>query len=78
MKVIVCDEEDRSGACPILFPKSATMADIHEWLWMNYQGYKFGIVFDETKDEYESMTEARVYFLDGLKKEVDTYFDERK
>ena len=63
---------DNHGKPCIVF-KNVRISEIHEWLWNNYQDYKFCIIFDETKDEYEEMKEAYVYFLDGVLTEVESY-----
>lgn len=72
MKVIDSGEPDRFGEYPIIF-KSANVKQINEWLFDHYQGYKFAIIFDTTKDEYEEMDEAYVYFLDGVLNEAAEY-----
>jgi len=72
MTVIDDGRTDRFGNYPIIF-KSCTPKQIHEWLFDHYQGYKFAIVFDETKDEYEEMGEYFVYFLDGILAEAADY-----
>lgn len=72
MTVIDDGRSDRYGNCPIIF-KSCTPKQIHEWLFDHYQGYKFAIVFDETKDEYEEMSEYFVYFLDCILTEAADY-----
>ena len=72
MKVIDEGSSDRFGKFPIIF-KNASIAQIHEWLFNHYQGYKFAIVFDETKDEYEEYDGAYVYFLDTILDEASDY-----
>lgn len=71
MKVIV-DKQDRCGRYPIIF-KNATIGQIHEYLFNNYNGYKFGMVFDETHDEFEEINAVYVYFLDELLDEAAAY-----
>lgn len=61
-KVEVMDNPDRHGLYPIIFT-GYSVREINEYLWSNYQGYRFVITFDETKDEYEPMEEITVYFL---------------
>lgn len=75
MKVIQ-DVADRFGNYPIIFKgRNIKLEDIHQWLFEHYQGYKFAIVIDETVDEYEEQftKSVYVYFLDGIKEELETY-----
>lgn len=73
MKVIE-DTEDRYGGYPIIFEGAKNLEQIHEWLYQNYQGYKFVFMFDETKDEFEPIGKRiYVYFLDGIEKELNAY-----
>lgn len=55
----------------------ATPQKIHDALWKNGlcgEGYKFAMVFDESKDEYEEPPkETELYFLDDLLEEVVEY-----
>lgn len=72
MKARESDEQDRFGEYPCCWisGKDANPQNIYEWLHRNYQGYKFAILFDCTKDEFEEPEkETPVYFL-------DTFFDE--
>lgn len=75
MKVIVSDKEDRTGNFPIIFPASARVSEIHEWLFNHFgaEGYKFALIFDESKDEFEVMQKAHVYWLDEIDKELQAY-----
>ena len=72
MTVIEDSKEDRFGRYPIIF-KGATLKDIHDWLYKHYWGYKFAIIFDETKDEWEPWRETYVYFLDEALEEAAHY-----
>ena len=72
MTVIENSEEDRFGKYPIIF-KSAKISEIHDWLFAHFQGYKFAIIFDETKDEYEPQKDVYVYFLDEVLDEAAYY-----
>lgn len=55
----------------------ATPQKIHDAIWKNGlggDGYKFAMVFDESKDEYEEPPkETELYFLDDLLEEVVEY-----
>lgn len=75
MKVIESEKPDRAGHYPIFFPKTATVSQIHDWLWHRFggEGYKFVIVIDVSHDEYEQIDGVYVYFLGDLKEEVDEY-----
>jgi len=67
------DTQDKYGRWPIWFT-GAKLSEIHEYLYQNYQGYKFCIVFDETKDEYETYEKrVPVYFLDEIDAELKAY-----
>ena len=72
MKIIENGEQDRFGKYPIIF-KSASVKQIDEWLFDHYWGYKFAIIFDTTKDEYEVMDKSYVYFLDEVLDEAAEY-----
>lgn len=68
--------EDKFGRCPLRVTGLKNLAELHEYLWHNYNGFKFAIVFDETKDEYEEYDkEILVYFLDELAGELASYAD---
>lgn len=76
----VCEDEkaDRFGNYPALRirGKDANPQKIHEELWGRYggQGYKFAIVFDCSKDEWEDQEkETPVYFLDTILEEIINY-----
>lgn len=75
MKVIESEDPDRFGKYPIIFPKSATVPDIYNWIYDHYgaEGYKFGIVIDVSRDMREDFGRPYVYFLDELKDEVEDY-----
>lgn len=57
-------EEDRFGRFPLAFTGYKSLSEIHDYLFNNYQGYHFCILFDETKDEWEPYGKTLVYFSD--------------
>lgn len=76
----VCEDEkaDRFGNYPVLRikGKDANPQKIYEELWGRHggQGYKFAIVFDCSKDEWEDPEkETPVYFLDTILDEIINY-----
>lgn len=74
-KKVIEDVQDRFGRYYIRFT-GYTLLQIHEWLWNRYggEGYKFGIVLDVSKEEFEPMDNTvYVYFLDALAAEVEDY-----
>ncbi len=76
MKVNESEKEDRFGIYPCcrVSSKDAIPQNIHEWLYRHHEGFKFAIVFDCTKDEWEeSDKETPVYFLDSILDEVISY-----
>lgn len=76
MKVNETEKPDRYGTYPCcrVSGKDANPQNIHEWLYRNYEGYKFAIIFDCTKDEWEEPDkETPVYFLDTILDEVISY-----
>lgn len=75
MKVIESDTTDRYGKYPIIFPKSATAAQIYDWLYDHYggEGYKFAIVIDVSHDMREDPGPTYVYFLDEIEDELKAY-----
>lgn len=76
MKVNETEKPDRYGEYPCcrVSGKDANPQNIHEWLYRNYDGYKFAIIFDCTKDEWEELDkETPVYFLDAILDEVINY-----
>lgn len=51
MKVIEGDEcQDKYGRGYIVFTGVKNLYEVYDWLYQHYWGYKFGIVFDCTKD----------------------------
>ena len=69
MKVMENEKQDGFGGYPCCWVsgKDSCPQNIQEWLYRNYQGYKFAILFDCTKDEFEEPEkETPVYFLDTL------------
>ena len=77
MKIIEEEREDRYGNYPIWVKGSdAIPQKIQEELFRRYggQGYKFAIVFDVSKDEWEEPEkETPVYFLDEILDELTVY-----
>jgi len=76
MKIKETDKPDRNGVYPCCWisGRDATPQKIYEWLFYHFQGYKFAVMFDCTKDEFEDMDkETPVYFADGILDEVLDY-----
>ena len=78
MKICEDEKADRFGIYPALRikGKDANPQKIYEELWGKYggQGYKFAIVFDCSKDEWEDPEkETPVYFLDTILDEIISY-----
>ena len=78
MRVFEDEKIDRLGNYPAMWikGKDANPQKIHEELWGRYggQGYKFVIVFDCSKDEWENPEkETPVYFLDTILDEIINY-----
>ena len=77
MQVFEDEKTDRFGNYPILIKgKDANPQKIHEELYRRYggQGFKFAIVFDCSKDEWEEPgRETPVYFLDAVLDELILY-----
>lgn len=70
------DIPDRYGRYPLRVSGMKSLKELNNYLWQNYQGFKFAIVFDESKDEFEELEpEVLVYFLDTLVEEVAEYSD---
>lgn len=63
--------EDRHGRSCIVFSGVKRFADVYEWLFNHYNGYKFGIVLDCSLSEHPE-PDAKIYvnFLDELMDEV--------
>lgn len=78
MKVVE-DQEDRYGRGLLVFSGVKSIDEVYYWLQTHYSGYKFGMTFDCTKDEYqEPDRKFYVYFLDELLDEVMEYCDIKK
>ena len=77
MKVIE-DKQDRFGNFPIWF-NSYNLKDISEWLYSRYNGFKFAIVIDVSKDSDGDVLEKPlpVYFLDDIAEEVAQEADKK-
>lgn len=68
--------QDRYGRYPMHVTGMKNLKELHEYLFNNYQGFKFAIVFDETHDEFEELEPGiLVYFLDEIAEEVAAYAD---
>jgi len=77
MKVIE-DKQDRFGNFPIWF-NSYNLKDISEWLYSRYNGFKFAIVIDVSKDSDGDVLEKPlpVYFLGDIAEEVAQEVDKK-
>ena len=63
--------EDRYGRSCLVFSGVKKFTDVYEWLFNHYNGYKFAILLDCSKDEFPE-TDSKIYvnFLDELHDEV--------
>ena len=79
MKVIEDDStEDKYGICPLVFAGYKSLAEIHDYLWTHYQGYRFVIMLDESGDEYVPYgPRALVYFADTVLDELAAFYDKK-
>lgn len=70
MKVIE-DKQDRFGNFPIWF-NSHNLKDISEWLYYHYNGFKFAIIIDVSKEVDGDVLEKPqpVYFMGDIAEEV--------
>ena len=77
MKVIE-DKQDRFGNFPIWF-NSYNLKDISEWLYSRYNGFKFAIVIDVSKDSDGDVLEKPlpVYFMGDIAEEVAQEADKK-
>lgn len=72
-------KQDIYGRTPAAYitGSDATPQKIHDAIWKNGlsgAGYKFAMVFDESKDEYDDPPkETELYFLDDILEEVIEY-----
>ena len=70
------DKTDRYGRDMFVFSGVKNIDEVYTWLQQHYSGYKFGMVFDCTVDEFqEPDRKFYVYFLDELTEEVMAYSD---
>lgn len=70
------DRQDGYGRDMFVFSGVKNIDEVYLWLQQNYPGYKFGMVFDCTHDEFqEPDRKFYVYFLDELTEEVMAYSD---
>lgn len=76
---VIEDQEDRYGRSLLIFSGVKSIDEVYFWLQQHYDGYKFGIVFDCTKDELQK-PDRKVYvnWLDELADEVMHYCDYEK
>ena len=63
------EAKDKYGKSVLIFPKSASLAQIHDWLNLHYNGYTFAIILNEC-GEYEPMDEILVDFLADIADEA--------
>lgn len=77
MKVIE-DKQDRFGNFPIWF-NSHNLKDISEWLYSRYNGFKFAIVIDVSKEGDGDVLEKPlpVYFMGDIAEEVALEADKK-
>lgn len=76
MKVNELEKVDRFGIYPCcrISGRDANPQKIQEWLYRHHEGYKFAIIFDCTKDEWEEPDkESMIYFLDDILDEIINY-----
>ncbi len=72
---VIEDECDRNGT-PCLIFNTTDLKKIHDWLWSHYYGYKFIVILDESKDEYEAFgCQTFVYFGDVTLDEIADYYN---
>lgn len=79
MKVKQNEKQDRFGIYPCCWVsgKDAAPQKLQQWLYYHFQGYKFAVVFDCTKDEFEEPDkETPIYFLDTIFDEFLEYVGE--
>lgn len=63
--------EDQHGRSCLVFSGVKKFSDVYEWLFNHYNGYKFAILLDCSKDELpEPDSKIYVNFLDELHDEV--------
>lgn len=76
---VIEDQEDRYGRGLLIFSGVKSIDEVYFWLQQHYSGYKFGIVFDCTKEEYQE-PDRKIYvnWLDELADEVMHYCDYEK
>lgn len=71
---VIQDFEDNKGRYPLVFKGYKNLQEVHDYLWNNFQGYHFCVIFDVTKDEYEPFEKALyVYFSDEALLEIAEY-----
>lgn len=68
------DKEDFAGRYPICSVKCSELVKLVDWLYRNYQGYKFGIVIDVYGEEYPVPEKPSDFKVDVLF--LDEVFDE--
>lgn len=70
MTVNECYEDQHGRSC-LVFSGVKKFTDVYEWLFNHYNGYKFAVLLDCSKDEFpEPDSKIYVNFLDELHDEV--------
>lgn len=66
------NHEDKYCRSCIVFSGVRKFSEVYEWLFQHYQGYKFGIVLDCSREELPELdNKIYVNFLDDLQEEVN-------
>lgn len=68
------EAEDFAGRYPVCSVQGAEFVKVTDWLYKNYQGYKFGIVIDVYGDGYPIPEKPSDFKVDVLF--LDEVFDE--
>lgn len=77
LKVIPQNDPDYAGRYPLLV-KGLNIKLLYDYLFHNYHGYKFAIIIDVTKDEWEDFPhDVPVLFLDDALEEAAEYSRKR-
>lgn len=66
----VIESEDRFGKSCFIFPKSATINQVQDWLISNCPGYIFATLIDLSRDEFHNIDEIVVNFFHDLADEA--------
>ena len=63
---------DSHGRSCLVFSGVRKFSDVYDWLFDHYNGYKFGIVLDCSREELPELdNKIYVNFLDDLQEEVN-------